>query len=207
MRFKIYLTREKTPYCFDDPLPEILGTFDFVNMTMFVFYLALIIFHCVKKEVILLAYFIIGMIICLIMFLSLLSINVAFAGFCALFLFLELSLLILVIKIAISKQKLEEDNFINNILIIDFYKYLIVMVMAFIILTILIYLIYFACLVLKFCCECLRPKPNTVDSHGNVYDQYGNSMGHYSTKPKYVDSAGNVYDKHHNKIEPDCIIF
>ena len=203
----LFNMRTETPYTFDDPLPEVLGTFDFANMAMFVFYLALIIFNCIKKEVILLTYFIIGMIICLIMFLSLLSINVAFAGFCALFIFIELSILILVIKVAISQQKLEEDNFINNILILDFYKYVIIMVIALIVLTILIYLIYFICLVLRFCCECLRPKPNTVDSHGNVYDQYGNSMGHYSKKPKYVDSEGNVYDKHKNKIEPDCVIF
>ena len=102
----LFNKRTETPYTFEDPLPDILGTFDFVNMAMFVFYLALIIFNCIKKEVILLVYFVIGMSICLIMFLSLLSINVAFAGFCALFIFVELSILILVIKIAISKQRL-----------------------------------------------------------------------------------------------------
>ena len=62
-------------------------------------------------------------------------------------------------------------------------------------------------LTLKFCCEALKCKPTKVDNDGNVYDQYGNKMGHYSTKPEYVDSDGNLYDKHHNKIQPDGIIF
>ena len=63
------------------------------------------------------------------------------------------------------------------------------------------------CLLLGACCKGMTSHPSSVDENGNVYNQYGDKLGHYSKKPKFFDSAGNVYDKHHNKIEPDCQIF
>ena len=183
------------------------GNFDFANLAIIVFYLALIIFTYCKRQANLLIYFIIGFSIALIMFLSLLSINVVFGAYTAALIFLEIAIFLLVAKIAISGNKLVENNVFNNILIIDFYKYAIIMIIALIILTILIYLIYFMCLLLGACCKGMTSHPSSVDEKGNVYDQYGDKLGHYSKKPKFFDSAGNVYDKHHNKIEPDCQIF
>ena len=184
----------------------IFGNFDFAHLALFVYYLTLsILTYCYKLQ--LLIYFIIGLAITIIMFCSLIAINIAFAGYTALFIFLEISILLLVLKIAIHQKKLDENKFLNNLIILDYYKYAIIMLISFIILTIFIYIVYCMCLCLKYFCQKCTSQASTVDNDGNVYDQYNVKIGHFSTKPKYVDSAGNVYDKHHNKIEPDCIVF
>ena len=184
----------------------IFGNFDFAHLALFVYYLTLsILTYCYKLQ--LLIYFIIGLAITIIMFCSLIAINIAFAGYTALFIFLEISILLLVLKIAIHQKKLDENKFLNNLIILDYYKYAVIMLISFIILTIFIYIIYCMCLCLKYFCQKCTSQASTVDNDGNVYDQYNVKIGHFSTKPKYVDSAGNVYDKHHNKIEPDCIVF
>ena len=53
------------------------------------------------------------------------------------------------------------------------------------------------CLLLGACCKGMTSHPSSVDENGNVYNQYGDKLGHYSKKPKFFDSAGNVYDKHY----------
>ena len=90
-------------------------------------------------------------------------------------------------------------------ILIDFYKYIALMIFSFIVLIIGIYAIYFVCLIFKACC--CRSKPTSVDSNNDAYDQYNKKIGHFSKKEKYYDAKGNLYDKHHNKIELDCNIF
>ena len=62
------------------------------------------------------------------------------------------------------------------------------------------------------CCiaGCCSSKATYTDSRGNVFDQYGKSMGiKLSRRPAYVDSNGIFYDKNHNEISQDsgCQIF
>ena len=190
-------------YRYDSKNKTIFGNFDFAHLALFVYYLTLIIFTYLNK-VHLLIYFIIGAGITVVMFCSLIAINVVFAGLTAAIIFFEISVLLLTLKIAISKNKLDDKKFIDNMIIIDYYKYAVLMIISFIVLTIIIYMLYVICLCLNAIC---KRTPTSVDSDGNVYDQFNSKIGHFSTKPKYVDSDGNVYDKNHNKIKPDCNIF
>ena len=188
---------------YDSKNKTIFGNFDFAHLALFVYYLTLIIFTYLSK-VHLLIYFIIGAGITVVMFCSLIAINVVFAGLTAAIIFFEISVLLLTLKIAISKNKLDDKKFIDNMIIIDYYKYAVLMIISFIVLTIIIYMLYVISLCLNAIC---KRTPTSVDSDGNVYDQFNSKIGHFSRKPKYVDSDGNVYDKNHNKIEPDCNIF
>ena len=79
------------------------------------------------------------------------------------------------------------------------------MIISLVVLTITVYLIYCFCAIVK----CITEKrATTADDEGNVYDQFGNFMEHYSRRPEYVDQDGNVYDTLHNKIQPDrCNVF
>ena len=175
-----------------------------LHSTLFVYYLFLIIFTCCYKLQ-LLVYFIVGLVLTLIMFGGLCSIAVDYAGIYAGFVFVEICILLLALKIAIYKKKLDEKRFVDNMIIIDFYKYVVPMILSYVVMIIAIYAIYCVCLILKACC--CKSKPTSVDEDNNVYDQFKNKIGHFSKKPKYTDSEGNLYDKHHNKIEPDCNIF
>ena len=100
--------------------------------------------------------------------------------------------LLLVLKITIAKKKLEEHEFLNNILILDYYKYIVFMVISFLFLALIYYIIYCFCMILKCICESCESKATKVDDKGNVYDQFGNFMAHYSKRPVAVDSEGNV---------------
>ena len=164
---------------YDSKNKTIFGNFDFAHLALFVYYLTLIIFTYLNK-VHLLIYFIIGAGITVVMFCSLIAINVVFAGLTAAIIFFEISVLLLTLKIAISKNKLDDKKFIDNMIIIDYYKYAVLMIISFIVLTIIIYMLYVICLCLNAICK---------------------------RTPTSVDSDGNVYDKNHNKIEPDCNIF
>ena len=177
-------------------------------MTVFAYYLTLLIFTAIKKRAVFLLYSLMGLGISLTMFFSLFAIDIPFAGFTLLLIAIEIGLFLLVLKITIAKKKLEEHEFLNNILILDYYKYIVFMVISFLFLALIYYIIYCFCMILKCICESCESKATKVDDKGNVYDQFGNFMAHYSKRPVAVDSEGNVYDKHHNKIEPDgCHIF
>ena len=184
----------------DDPE---LGNFDFLFIAMLVYYPALIVLTIFKRSINLLIYAIIGLGITLIMFFSLFAINARFAGFTLLFIVLEVGIFLLVLKL--TRDKLEGDQFINNMLLIDYLKYYVIMIISAVVLTITVYIIYCFCAMLKCFSE---KRATTADDEGNVYDQFGNFMEHYSRRPEYVDQDGNVYDTLHNKIQPDgCNVF
>ena len=83
------------------------------------------------------------------MFFSLFAINAGFAGFTFLFMVLEVGIFLLVLKITISKDLLEGDQFINNMLLIDYLKYYVIMIISAVVLTITVYIIYCFCAMLK----------------------------------------------------------
>lgn len=204
----IYCSKSESHKAIRDINRTSLGNFDFLNMTVFAYYLTLLIFTAIKKRVVFLFYSLMGLGISLTMFFSLFAIDIPFAGFTLLLIAIEIGLFLLVLKITIAKKKLEEHEFLNNILILDYYKYIVFMVISFLFLALIYYIIYCFCMILKCICESCESKATKVDDKGNVYDQFGNFMAHYSKRPVAVDSEGNVYDKHHNKIEPDgCHIF
>ena len=188
--------------------PTDFGNFDFANLTLFVFYLVVIILICCMRKINILLYFLIGIGMTLIMFFSLFAINKIFAAYCAALIFAELAYFLIILKLSITKNKLAENSFLNNVLVIDYLKYVVLMMLSLLIVALFFYLIACFCKILACFLECCVSRPTSVDSKGNVYDQYNNVIAHYSKTPKYVDSDGNVYDRHHNKIQPDiCQIF
>ena len=203
----LYCSRKESSKADDNNTTD-FGNFDFFNLAMFVYYLTLIIFTAIKKKIVLLFYFLVGLGISLIMFFSLFSIDIIFAGYTGILMILEVGIFLIVLKVTTSGKRLVRDEFLYNMLIIDYLKYLLLMVISFIILAIIYYIILCVLFFLKCLCEVCASRATSVDDKGNVYDQFGNFMAHYSTRPDSVDSEGNVYDKHHNKIQPDgCHIF
>ena len=158
-----------------------LGNFDIAHIAIGAYYLALCICTFLGKMNLLLFLIIGGGVV--VMFCSLLAINVMFALFTTLLIAFEILVLLLVLKILISKDKLDEEYFMNNILLIDYCKYIVIIGIASLLTILIIYLIICLCCILNTCC-------NT------------------NYKIEYVDAFGNRYDEYHRRIEPDsCIVF
>ena len=163
----------------------IFGNFDFANLAIVVFYLALIIFTLCKNQINLLIYFIIGFIITLTMFLSLLYIHVLFGAYTAGLIFLEIAIFLLVAKISTSKNKLEENNLFNNIFIIDCYKYYAIMMTFYAIFVALSYIFWYLLLCLGTCCSgfvSLLNGDNNNNNNRNAYDENEEDLHHYTKK-------------------------
>ncbi len=195
-----YVNKEQTM----TELPSYL--FFFSNIGTGAFYIILIIYSCIR-EVNLLIAFGIGFFVSLIFFVSLFpSINVTVGAFVAGFILIEVAALIISMLISKKTYILEDGEPINNILMIDYYKFFIIMLLSYLILMLCLLMLYCFCLMLSYCCS---SKPTYTDSKGNIYDQFHNKMGiKLKKKPKYV-SNGKFYDKHHNEIKEDngCQIF
>lgn len=185
-------------------LPSYL--FFFSSIGTGAFYLILIIYSFIR-EVNLLIAFGIGVFVSLIFFVSLFpSINITVGAFVAGFILIEVVALIISILIAKKTCILEEGEPIHNILMIDYYKFFIIMLLSYLALMLCLLMLYCFCSILSYCCS---SKPTYTDSKGNIYDQFHNKMGiKLKKKPKYV-SNGKFYDKHHNEIKEDngCQIF
>jgi len=132
------------------------------------------------------------------------SINEAVGIFVAAFILIEVVALIISMLIAKKTNILEEGEPIHNILMIDYYKFFIIMLLSYLALMLCLLMLYLVCLILS----CCSSQPTYTDSKGNIYDQFHNKMGiKLRKKPKYV-SNGKFYDKHHNEIKEDnCQIF
>ena len=163
----------------------IFGNFDFANLAIVVFYLALIIFTLCKNQINLLIYFIIGFIITLTMFLSLLYIHVLFGAYTAGLIFLEIAIFLLVAKISTSKNKLEENNLFNNIFIIDSYKYYAIMMTFYAIFVVLSYIFWYLLMCLGTCCSGFVSLLNGDNNNNNnryAYDENEEDLHHYTKK-------------------------
>jgi hypothetical protein len=163
----------------------IFGNFDFANLAIVVFYLALIIFTLCKNQINLLIYFIIGFIITLTMFLSLLYIHVLFGAYTAGLIFLEIAIFLLVAKISTSKNKLEENNLFNNIFIIDSYKYYVIMMTFYAIFVALSYIFWYLLLCFGTCCSGFVSAlngDNNNNNNRNAYDENEEDLHHYTKK-------------------------
>ena len=163
----------------------IFGNFDFANLAIVVFYLALIIFTLCKNQINLLIYFIIGFIITLTMFLSLLYIHVLFGAYTAGLIFLEIAIFLLVAKISTSKNKLEENNLFNNIFIIDSYKYYAIMMTFYAIFVALSYIFWYLLMCLGTCCSGFVSAlngDNNNNNNRNAYDENEEDLHHYTKK-------------------------
>lgn len=183
-------------------LPSYL--FFFSSIGTGAFYIILAIYSCIR-EVRLLIAFGIGFFVSLIFLVSLLfSINEAVGIFVAAFILIEVVALIISMLIAKKTNILEEGEPIHNILMIDYYKFFIIMLLSYLALMLCLLMLYLVCLILS----CCSSQPTYTDSKGNIYDQFHNKMGiKLRKKPKYV-SNGKFYDKHHNEIKEDnCQIF
>ncbi len=161
-----------------------LGNFDFAHIAVGSYYLAFCLYIYFLQNINLMLFAIVAGGVTIVMFCSLLAINAAFAAFTAMLIVIELGVLLLILKISISKEKLSEDNFLNNIIVIDYYKYLIIMVISTLIIKLIILLLILCCLIISACCKT-----------------------EYNPKTRFVDIFGNEYDKNHKRIEPDCIVF
>ena len=163
----------------------IFGNFDFANLAIVVFYLALIIFTLCKNQINLLIYFIIGFIITLTMFLSLLYIHVLFGAYTAGLIFLEIAIFLLVAKISTSKNKLEENNLFNNIFIIDSYKYYVIMMTFYAIFVALSYIFWYLLMCFGTCCSGFVSAlngDNNNNNNRNAYDENEEDLSHYTKK-------------------------
>ena len=167
----------------DSKNPTIFGNFDFAHFALFAYYLILIIFTYIKNAH-LLIYFIVGVAITIIMFCSLIAINIIFGAITAGFILLEISILLIVLKLSLSKRKLDEKKFIDNMVIIDFYKYGLIMIICYVILTLFLYLLFFICLFLKTLTTC----STSHEDEGTPCDNVNNKIREFSFKPKYVSS-------------------
>ena len=106
----------------------------FFNCTGGAIYLALIIYSLIKKEISLLISFGVGFLITLISFGALtFLVGVEFATFVAILVLIEIIFLFVSILISQKTDILEEDRPIHNILMIDYYKFFIIMLIIFII--------------------------------------------------------------------------
>ena len=179
----------------------------FFNCTGGAIYLALIIYSLIKKEISLLISFGVGFLITLISFGALFFfVGFEFATFVAILVLIEIIFLFVSILISQKTDILEEDRPIHNILMIDYYKFFIIMLISYLSFMLVLLMLYCACCI----AGCCSSKATYTDSRGNVFDQYGKSMGiKLSRRPAYVDNNGIFYDKNHNEISQDsgCQIF
>ena len=144
------------------------------NITVGVIYLALIIYSAKKKEISILISFGIGFLIDLISFgILYYFFGEQFATFVSGFVLIEIVFLFASIKVSKQSYILEEDSPIHNSVMIDYYKFLVIMILPFLI--ILLFFIAMACACSLI--ACLAPSETFSDSDGNIYDQYGDYMG------------------------------
>ena len=127
------------------------------------------------------------------------------AVFVVLLVFIEILFLIFPILIAKKSDILEEERPIHNILVIDYYKFFIIMFLSYLILYLFLLMLYCFCLILGSCAS----KTTYSDDKGNIFDQYGKSMGIKLKKKPHSFHDGKYYDKHGNEISEDtgCQIF
>ena len=192
-------------------IPEIytLGSVFFhYSCSVGAIYLALIIYSLIKKEISLLVSFVIAFFIALICFAIFFFINAELNIISPIMVLVELIFLFVSILVAQKTDILENKRPIHNILMFDYYKYFIIMVLSFVALLVALFMLYCFCLILGSCCS--SSKATYTDNKGNIFDQYKNSMGiKLSKKPAYVGEDGKFYDKHHKEIKEDngCHIF
>ena len=117
------------------------------------------------------------------MFLSLLYIHVLFGAYTAGLIFLEITIFLLVVKISTSKNKLEENNLINNIFIIDSYKYYVIMMTFYAIFFALSYIFWYLLMCFCTCCSGFVSLLNGDNNNRNSYNQNEENLSHYSKKP------------------------
>ena len=169
-------------------------------------YICLIIYSCIKTDISLLISFGIGILITLIFFISLtLSYQIELAVYVAGLVIIELIFLFISILIAKKTDLLEDDSPIHNIIVIDYYKFFIIMLLSYLGVMLALLMLYCVCMILGSCAS----RPTSTDSKGNIYDQYGKSMGIKLKKKPYAYHDGKYYDKHGNEISEDtgCQIF
>jgi len=180
----------------------------FSNCATGVIYIALFIYSHIKKDINLLISFGIAFVITLIFFASLFPLtSIELAIFVAVLVLIEIVILFISIFVANYTKILEEDNPIHNSLMIDYYKFFLLMASAYLIIILYILMLVCACYILGFCCQ---SRPTYRDKDGNILDQYGRNMGiRLKKRPYYVSPDGKTfYDKNHNEIkEETCQIF
>lgn len=179
----------------------------FANAALSIFYIGLIIYSNLTS-VKLLYVSLIGLGACVIAFAVLFPVfNIILAGIVVGIIFVEVVLLIISLYITQHNDLLEDSKSINNIIFIDYYKYLPLMVVCYIMVIICIYIGKFVVYLIKEICT---SRATYVDEEGHVYDQCHNRMGiSLPKKPSYVTEDGKFYDKNNNEIipSPDCQIF
>ncbi len=132
------------------------------------------------------------------------TLNDILAGVVAGLIMIEVGALIYSIYQSRKNELLEEEDTPNNLIVLDYYKFLLLMVFFLLIIMFYLLILYCICAVFAYCI----PNATYVDIHGNVYDQFHNSMGiHLPRQPAYTRN-GKFYDRYDNEIKPStCQIF
>ena len=118
---------------------------------------------------------------------------------------IEVGALIFSIYMSRKKELLINDETLNNIIIIDYYKFFLLMCAFLVMILVYIFMLYCLCLCLYGMC---RRTPTSYDSHGNIYDQYGHYMGIHLSRSPHSYTNGKFYDSFGREIKPTtCQIF
>ena len=187
-------------------IDKIILSLFYSNCAAGAIYICLIIYSCIKKDISLLISFGIGILITLIFLISLsLKYQMQLAVFVAGLVIIELLFLFISILIAKKTELLEDDSPIHNIVLIDYYKFFIIMFLSYLCVMLALLMLYCVCLILGSCAS----RPTSTDDKGNIYDQYGKSMGIKLKKKPHSYRDGKYYDKHGREIAEDtgCQIF
>ena len=183
------------------------STLFYSNCAAGAIYIGLLIYSCIKKDISLLVSFGISILIAAIFFVSLFfANNKELAVFVIIFVLIEIVFLFIPMLIAKKTDILEVDRPLHNTLMIDYYKFFIIMLLSYLIVLLCLLMLYCACLCVSGC----GSKATYSDDKGNIFDQYGRSMGiKLRKKPHSVGADGKFYDKYGNEISEDtgCQIF
>ena len=180
----------------------------FSNVTLSLFYIALIIYSNLAN-VKLIYVFLIGVGASLIAFSVLFPVfDIVLAGIVIGIVLLEVVVLVICVSVANKNALIEKSKSVTNVVVIDYYKFLPLMVLCYVLFIILLYIVYFIMLLISACLK--KGKPKYVDEKGHVYDQCHHKMGiTLPRKAKSVDKDGKFYDEFDKEIKPnsDCQIF
>ena len=118
---------------------------------------------------------------------------------------IEVGALIFSIYMSRKKELLLNNETVNNIIIIDYYKFFLIACAFLVMILVYIFMLYCFCLCLSGMCQ---RRPTSYDSHGNIYDQYGDYMGIHLSRRPHSYANGKFYDSFGREIEQSaCQIF
>ena len=170
------------------------------------FYLFLIIYSKIQPEVNLVVIGFLGLIASVATFLPLFfNFDQTLGNIVVGLMVIEVGALIFSIYMSKKKELLISGDTANNIIIIDYYKFLLLMCVFLLIFMFYLLILYCVCSIIY---NCLNRVPTSVDSDGNIYDQCGSKMSINLPRKAYSYKNGKFYDILGKEIEPSaCRIF